>query len=197
MKRSDMKFPSKKPRASLGLTTMLAIAFFTLSASVLLISSGLQIVSNVQTQREAISNKQQLIAHDATHLGHVEDCGTMVRPDGDASTAACSVLDQDCPMGSACHLSASGNPFDGRCAAAGSVPAGKACLSDDSCVAGTDCISSGAVGVSAPFARSEWGLPNRATARVPAGSPRFTRWSSTDSSSASDCASTDARAGAI
>jgi rsbT co-antagonist protein RsbR len=66
MKQNVMKFPSKKPRAALGLTTTLAIAFFTLSAVVLLISSGLQIVSNVQTQREAISNKQQLIAHDAT-----------------------------------------------------------------------------------------------------------------------------------
>src|SRR5215207_3535317 len=66
MKQSVMKFPSKKPRAALGLTTTLAIAFFTLSAAVLLISSGLQIVSNVQAQREAISNKQQLIAHDAT-----------------------------------------------------------------------------------------------------------------------------------
>jgi rsbT co-antagonist protein RsbR len=61
-----MKFPSKKPRAAIGLTTTLAIAFFTLSAIVLLISSGLQIVSNVQAQRAAISNKQQLIAHDAT-----------------------------------------------------------------------------------------------------------------------------------
>src|SRR3954470_1690602 len=61
-----MKFPSKKPRAALGLTTTLAIAFFTLSAIVLLISSGLQIVSNVQTQREAISNKQQLIAQEAS-----------------------------------------------------------------------------------------------------------------------------------
>src|SRR4051794_9266768 len=66
MKRSLMKFPSKKPRAALSLTTTLAIAFFTLSAVVLLISSGLQIVSNVQTQREAISTKQQLIAQDAS-----------------------------------------------------------------------------------------------------------------------------------
>ena len=66
MKRSAMKFPSKQPRAALSLTTTLAIAFFTLSAVVLLISSGLQIVSNVQTQREAISNKQQLIAQEAS-----------------------------------------------------------------------------------------------------------------------------------
>lgn len=61
-----MKFPSQKPRVALGLTTTLAIAFFALSAVVLLISSGLQIVSNIQTQREAISNKQQLIAQDAS-----------------------------------------------------------------------------------------------------------------------------------
>src|SRR6476620_5636641 len=66
MKHSVMKFPSKNPRAVLGLTTTLTIAFFTLSALVLLISSGLQIVSNVQVQREATSNKQQVIAQDAT-----------------------------------------------------------------------------------------------------------------------------------
>ena len=61
-----MKFPSKKPRAALGLTATLAIAFFTLSAVVLLLSSGLQMVTTVQTQREAITNKQQLIAREAS-----------------------------------------------------------------------------------------------------------------------------------
>jgi anti-anti-sigma regulatory factor/HAMP domain-containing protein len=61
-----MKFPSKKPRAALGLTATLAIAFFTLSAVVLLLSSGLQMVTTVQTQREAIANKQQLIAREAS-----------------------------------------------------------------------------------------------------------------------------------
>ena len=65
MKTSVMKFPSKKPRAALGLTTTLAIAFFTLSALVLLISSALQLFSNIQSQREIVSSKQQLIAHDA------------------------------------------------------------------------------------------------------------------------------------
>ena len=60
-----MKFQIKKPRASLSLTTTLALAFFTLSAVVLLISSGLQIVSNIQAQEEIISSKQQLIAHAA------------------------------------------------------------------------------------------------------------------------------------
>jgi len=61
-----MKFQKKKPRAALSLTTTLAIAFFSLSVVVLLISSGLQIASNIQAQRETISNKQQLIAQDAT-----------------------------------------------------------------------------------------------------------------------------------
>jgi rsbT co-antagonist protein RsbR len=61
-----MKFPRKKPHAVLSLTTTLAIAFFTLSAVVLLISSGLQILSNIQAQQEIISSKQQLIAHAAT-----------------------------------------------------------------------------------------------------------------------------------
>jgi rsbT co-antagonist protein RsbR len=62
---NTMKFQIKKPRASLSLTTTLALAFFTLSAVVLLISSGLQIVSNIQAQEEIISSKQQLIAHAA------------------------------------------------------------------------------------------------------------------------------------
>jgi rsbT co-antagonist protein RsbR len=60
-----MKFQIKKPRASLSLTTTLALAFFTLSAVVLLMSSGLQIGSNIQAQQEIISNKQQLIARAA------------------------------------------------------------------------------------------------------------------------------------
>src|SRR5262245_59263267 len=62
-----MKFPRQKPHAAPSLTTTLALAFFTLSAVVLLISSDLQIFSNIQSQREIISNKQHLIAQDATH----------------------------------------------------------------------------------------------------------------------------------
>jgi len=60
-----MKFPRKNPQHVLSLTTTLAIAFFVLSAAVLLISSGLQIGSNIQAQREIVSNKQHLIARDA------------------------------------------------------------------------------------------------------------------------------------
>ena len=63
--RSTVKFPRKNPQQVLSLTTTLAIAFFVLSAVVLLISSGLQIGSNVQAQREIVSSKQHLIAQDA------------------------------------------------------------------------------------------------------------------------------------
>jgi anti-anti-sigma regulatory factor/HAMP domain-containing protein len=49
-----------------SLTTTLALAFVTLSTLVLLISSGLQLFSNIQAQREIISSRQQLIAHDAS-----------------------------------------------------------------------------------------------------------------------------------
>ncbi len=48
-----------------GLSVTLAIAFITLSVVVLVISSGLQIISNIQVQRESISSQQQLIAQDA------------------------------------------------------------------------------------------------------------------------------------
>lgn len=60
-----MKFPSRKPRATLSLTTTLAIAFFVLSAIVLLLSSGLQIVSNVQAERQISSSQQRLVAQSA------------------------------------------------------------------------------------------------------------------------------------
>lgn len=59
-----MKVPGTKG-ATLSLTTMLAIAFFSLSVVVLLISAGLQAVVNIQTQRAIISREQHLIAQDA------------------------------------------------------------------------------------------------------------------------------------
>src|SRR4051812_41581782 len=70
-----MNVQVKKPRAALSLTTTLAIAFFTLSAVVLLISSGLQIVSKIQAQQETIANRQQLLAEDATRAvsGFIQD----------------------------------------------------------------------------------------------------------------------------
>jgi PAS domain S-box-containing protein len=60
-----VKIPNLKPQAPSSLTSTLAIAFLALSAVVLLISSGLQIFSSIQTQQETISNQQQLIAQDA------------------------------------------------------------------------------------------------------------------------------------
>ena len=60
-----MEAQTKKPQAGRSLTTTLAIAFFALSVAVLLVSSSLQIFSNVQTQQETISSRQQLAAQDA------------------------------------------------------------------------------------------------------------------------------------
>lgn len=52
----------------MSLTATLAVAFFALSAVVLLIASSLQVFSNIQTQQETIASKQQLIAQDATRV---------------------------------------------------------------------------------------------------------------------------------
>ncbi len=49
-----------------SLTTTLALAFFSVSAFVLLLSSGLQIALNIRTQQAALSSRQQLIAQDAS-----------------------------------------------------------------------------------------------------------------------------------
>jgi rsbT co-antagonist protein RsbR len=70
-----MKSQARKPRSVLSLTATLAVAFFTLSAIVLLISSGLQILSKIQAQRETIVNRQQLIAQDASQAvsGFIRD----------------------------------------------------------------------------------------------------------------------------
>ena len=54
-----------KPKSSRSLTVTLAIAFTSLSAVVLLISSGLQLFSNIQNQQAALSSKQELIAQEA------------------------------------------------------------------------------------------------------------------------------------
>ncbi len=66
--------PGKKIPA-LGLSATLAIAFFSLSLVVLLISSGLQVYSNVASQREAMASKQQLIAQETagTVSAYIQD----------------------------------------------------------------------------------------------------------------------------
>jgi signal transduction histidine kinase len=61
-----MKPRSKKPRSERSLSATLALAFFTLSAVVLLIAGGLQILSKFQTQQETIANRQKIIAQDAS-----------------------------------------------------------------------------------------------------------------------------------
>jgi len=56
---------SRKHRAARSLTATLASAFLVLSVVVLLISSGLQLVSNIQAQQQALARQQQLVAQDA------------------------------------------------------------------------------------------------------------------------------------
>ena len=60
-----MKNQTKNSQAARSLTTTLGIAFWALSVAVLLISGGLQIFSNIQTQQATIANRQQLIAQGA------------------------------------------------------------------------------------------------------------------------------------
>jgi len=61
-----MKTETKGPQAARSLTATLAIAFLVLSVVVLLISGGLQIFSNIQTQQATIAGQQQLIAQGAS-----------------------------------------------------------------------------------------------------------------------------------
>lgn len=60
-----MKMQIPKSRSELSLTTSLAIAFFALSAIVLLVSGSLQFFYNYQTQRDVVFGQQRLIAQEA------------------------------------------------------------------------------------------------------------------------------------
>jgi GAF domain-containing protein/methyl-accepting chemotaxis protein len=57
---------SEKKQTTRSLAVTLAIAFFTLSVVVLLVSSGLQLFFNVQAQQAAISSQQMLAAQEAS-----------------------------------------------------------------------------------------------------------------------------------
>ena len=61
-----MKIETGTTKRTRSLTTTLALAFFSMSAFVLLLSSGLQIALNIRTQQAALSSRQQLIARDAS-----------------------------------------------------------------------------------------------------------------------------------
>jgi GAF domain-containing protein len=61
-----METKTNKPKSSRSLTVTLTIALFLLSVVVLLISSGLQLYSNIQTQQAAIASKQEFIAQGAS-----------------------------------------------------------------------------------------------------------------------------------
>ena len=61
-----MTMKTTKPIASRSLTATIATAFFTLSMVVLLVSSGLQLYTNFKTQQTSITDRQQLIAQEAS-----------------------------------------------------------------------------------------------------------------------------------
>ncbi|MBN1449953.1 MAG: GAF domain-containing protein [Anaerolineales bacterium] len=65
----------EKTQTARSLAATLAIAFFTLSVVVLLVSSGLQLFSNIQTQQAVISSQQLLVAQEAskTVSNYIED----------------------------------------------------------------------------------------------------------------------------
>ena len=60
-----MRTRAKNTRTTRSLATLLALAFFSVSVFVLLLSSSLQIALNVQAQQSAIQTRQLLIAQDA------------------------------------------------------------------------------------------------------------------------------------
>lgn len=60
-----MKTDIRRPRAARSLTTTLALAFFCLSVVILVISNGLQLFSNIQSQQRVLTSNQQLVAQGA------------------------------------------------------------------------------------------------------------------------------------
>jgi len=60
-----MKTRTKQPAGARSLTATLGIAFLALSVVVLLVSSGLQIFSNLQSQQVALASQQRALAQDA------------------------------------------------------------------------------------------------------------------------------------
>jgi len=56
-----------EPLSARSLATTLAIAFFTLSVVILVLNGALALYSNIQTNRDALSSKQQLIAQNAAN----------------------------------------------------------------------------------------------------------------------------------
>lgn len=75
-----MKIMANDSRSPHSLTRTLALAFFSLSAFVLLISSSLQTLLNVQTHQDAIINQEQSIAQSAalTVSNFIEEKSTVL-----------------------------------------------------------------------------------------------------------------------
>ncbi len=62
-----MSMPIERPKSSRSLTATLAAAFLTLSVTILLVASGFQMYFSIQTQRQIVAGRQQLIAQDAAN----------------------------------------------------------------------------------------------------------------------------------
>jgi PAS domain S-box-containing protein len=62
-----IKSMPKRPRSTRSLSATLAIAFFALTAVVLLVAGAVQLYFNLQTQQRAITSQQQLLAQDAAN----------------------------------------------------------------------------------------------------------------------------------
>ena len=60
-----MTMKTNNPRSARSLSATLAVAFFSISAVVLLLSGALQIVLNIQIQQAELSARQQVIAQNA------------------------------------------------------------------------------------------------------------------------------------
>jgi GAF domain-containing protein/HAMP domain-containing protein len=66
MRDRDMaKDQTNRPRSARSLSAALATSFLTLSVVILLVSGGLQLFFNIQTQQQAVSGQQQIIAQGA------------------------------------------------------------------------------------------------------------------------------------
>jgi methyl-accepting chemotaxis protein len=63
----SVRIDVEQPKTSRSLTATLTIAFLALSLAVLVITSSLQVVFNLQTQREIVGSQQQIIAQDAAN----------------------------------------------------------------------------------------------------------------------------------
>jgi putative methionine-R-sulfoxide reductase with GAF domain len=65
-----MKTKTKNPRPPRSLTTTLAIAFFTLSVMILLVSGGFALYTDIRSSQDNLADQQQRAAQDASETVH-------------------------------------------------------------------------------------------------------------------------------